>query len=82
MTSHHEELQVFSLGDNTDETLKDPYHGKMKIAENCPSTSLVQSLEKSTADSGEHGGVIVTGDRLHSAFSFPVLKGSVKFEPK
>lgn len=82
MTFHHEEPQVFSLSDNTNETLKDPYHGKMKIAENCPSTSLVQSLEKSTADSGEQGGVIVTGDRLDSAFRFPALKGSVKFESK
>lgn len=79
MTFHHEELQVFSLSENTNETLKDPYRGEMETAENCTNTSLIQSPEKSTADSGEPSGLIVTGGRLDSAFSFPVLKVSVKF---
>lgn len=63
MIFHHEELQVFSLSEDTNETLKGPHHGEMEIAENCTNTSLVQSLEKSSADSGEQGGAIVTGAR-------------------
>lgn len=52
----------------------------MEIAENCTNTNLEQSQKKSSVDSGEQGGVIVTGDRLDSAFSFPVLKCQWNFK--
>lgn len=45
---YHEGFQVFQLSENTNEILKDPYHGEMETAENRTYRTLAQSLKKNS----------------------------------